>query len=145
MDLHLIYCENRRRYRSRAGHQLGRCTCLLLCSVAFARQATTENDRPALPEGSVVHAVTKEPVRKAHVVLELSAGAQDSALVSTTDEFGRFRFADVKAGRYKLTVEKSGFLDGRYGADEPEDEGSLLKVAGGDHMQDLTLRLFPGG
>ena len=49
-------------------------------------------------EGTVVHAVTKEPVRKAHVVLELSEGAHDSSLVATTDEAGRFRFADVKAG-----------------------------------------------
>ena len=95
-------------------------------------------------EGTVVHAVTKEPVRKAHVVLELSEGAHDTSLVATTDEAGRFRFADVKAGEYKLSAEKNGFLEGFYGGTKPEEEGSLLRVAGGSRMRDLTLLLFPG-
>ena len=118
--------------------------CFLLPCIAVGRQAATENDQLALLEGSVVHAVTKEPVQKAHVTLEQSEGPQDSALVATTDEAGRFRFAGIKAGQYKLTAEKSGFLDGAYGGAEPEDGGSLLKVTGGDRLHDLTLRLFPG-
>jgi len=96
-------------------------------------------------EGKVVNATTKEPIRKAHVILEFSEEPHEAALVATTDEVGRFLFADTKAGRYKLTAEKAGFLDGVYGGTKPEDEGILLKVAGGDRLRNLTLRLFPGG
>ncbi len=119
--------------------------CFLLAPIAIAQQPASEDNQLALLEGTVVNAATKEPVRKAHVNLELSDQAHDSVLIATTDEAGRFRFADIKPGRYKLTAQKSGFLDGVYGGLEPDDDGSLLKVGSGDRLPDLTLRLFPGG
>ena len=116
----------------------------LLPLLAVGQQAVPEGEQLAVLEGTVVHGVTKEPLRKAHVVLELSEGAHDSSLVATTDEAGRFRFADVKAGEYTSTAEKSGFLESSYGDTKPEEEGSLLKVVGESRMRDLTLLLFPG-
>jgi hypothetical protein len=44
-----------------------------------------------------------------------------------------------------LTVEKSGFLEGTYKANQPEGEGSLLKVSSGEKLQDVVVRLFPAG
>jgi Carboxypeptidase regulatory-like domain len=95
-------------------------------------------------EGTVVRGNTKEPVRKAQVTLEASGDKHDSALVATTDEAGRFRFAAVEPGEYDLTAEKAGFLDGSYGAKTIDEAGSLLRVSGGERMQDLVLLLFPG-
>lgn len=92
-----------------------------------------------------MNGATKKPLRKAHVTLELAEGQHESSLVATTDELGQFRFADVQAGRYRLTASKSGFLDGTYGSKEPEGSGSLLKVDEGERLQNLTLGLFPGG
>jgi hypothetical protein len=99
----------------------------------------------AAVEGRVVNSMTREPIRKAQVTLELSQDAHDSSLVATTNEAGRFRFADIKPGRYELTAEKAGFLEGKYGRAKPEDQGLLLRVADADHLQGLTLVLFPGG
>jgi hypothetical protein len=118
--------------------------CLLFSSCAAAQQTPPESELAVL-EGRVVHAVTKEPVRKARVILAPSERELDSELVATTDEAGHFRFVEIPAGRYRLTAKKGGFLDGAYRGVKPEDEGSLLKVASGDRMQDLTVRLFPAG
>jgi hypothetical protein len=119
--------------------------CLLFGSLAAAHQTPPESDQLAVLEGHVVHAVSKEPVRKARVILAPSERELDSELVATTDEAGHFRFADIPAGRYRLTAKKSGFLDGAYRSVKPGDRGSLLKVAGGEQIRDLTLRVFPAG
>lgn len=112
--------------------------CVLLPMIAAAQQ------KVASLEGTVVQGNTKEPVRKAQVTLEASGDKHDSALVATTDEAGRFRFAEVEPGEYDLTAEKSGFLDGSYGAKKLDDGGSLLKLSAGDRMQNVLLLLFPG-
>ncbi|MBV9265533.1 MAG: carboxypeptidase regulatory-like domain-containing protein, partial [Acidobacteriaceae bacterium] len=119
--------------------------CLLLPAIVAAQQAPEGDNKLGVVEGTVVHAQTKEPVRKAHVTLELSGGAQDSVLVATTDEAGHFRFAGIKAGRYDLAAEKSGFLRARYGAVKAEGSGSLLNILGGEQMHGVTLELFPAG
>jgi hypothetical protein len=116
------------------------CICLFLGTSALAQ------DKPlAVLEGTVVNGLTKEPVRKARVILEPPYGDHSPALVCTTDDAGHFKFADVHAARYWLRVEKSGFLNGAFRARTPEERGSLLTVADGDQMKDLNLRLFPAG
>ena len=118
---------------------------LFLSSVAVAQQPAPEGTVSAALEGHVIHGVTKEPLRKARVILEPSAVEHNSALVAITDEAGHFRFADVNPGTYRLTAEKTGFLAGEYGKDKSEGQGSRLTVGSGDKIQNLTLYLFPGG
>ena len=96
-------------------------------------------------EGYVIHGVSREPVRKAHVTLELSGSEHDSAFVAITDSAGHFRFADIKPGVYKLTAEKTGFLKSEYRQDKPEGKGMFLTVGSSGPLPPLTLRLFPGG
>lgn len=117
---------------------------LFLSSLAVAQQAAPEGAVSAALEGHVIHGVTKEPLRKARVTLEPSAAEHDSALVATTDDSGLFRFADVKRGTYKLTAAKTGFLEGEYGKDKTEGQGTRLTVGSGDGLKNLTLQLFPG-
>ena len=112
-------------------------------SLAIAQQSAPASDLPAVLEGRVFHAVTKDSLRKARVTLESSEPDRDSALVATTDETGHFRFADVKPGRYTISAENAGFLDAEYHALNVPDSYPLLKVASGDHMQDLDMRLSP--
>lgn len=71
---------------------------LLLACAATAGQTVPPAVTPAIIEGQVIHAATGEPVRKAHVTLELSKVAHDSEFVALTDETGHFRFADVEPG-----------------------------------------------
>jgi protocatechuate 3,4-dioxygenase beta subunit len=66
--------------------------------------------------GRVKHAVTMAPIPRALVALipdhptsfALNA-PPDLALFRLTDEEGRFRFRDIRAGRYRLVVAKTGF------------------------------------
>ncbi len=123
-------------------------TWWICCSLVFglmAQQSAPERTSSVALEGSVIHGISQEPIRKAHVTLELSGANNDSALVATTDGAGHFRFADIKPGIYKLTAEKPGFLESEHGQTEPEGEGSLLQVGNGDPALRLTLRLFPAG
>jgi hypothetical protein len=119
--------------------------CLFLGTSSLAQDKSL-----AVLEGNVINGLTKEPVRKARVILEPPYGDHSPALVSIalvsiTDDAGHFKFADVHAARYWLRVEKSGFLDGAFRARTPEERGSLLTVADGDQMKDLNLQLFPAG
>jgi Carboxypeptidase regulatory-like domain len=119
--------------------------CLLLSTVAFAQQTTVDADQIAALEGTVVDAITKEPVRKARVTLALSARERDFDLVATTDEAGHFRFAEVKPGTYTLIAAKGQFINGSYGETKLGGAPTLLKLSAGDRLKDLTLRLFPAG
>lgn len=117
--------------------------CLFFALSAAAQAAT---DQTAVTIGGrVVNSETGEVIRKAEVTLAPTAERKDSALVATTDDAGLFRFANITDGLYRLTVEKEGFVAGGYGETKPDDELTLLKIKAGDRMQDITLRLFPGG
>jgi hypothetical protein len=109
----------------------------------LALECVAGNDPLTVLEGIVIDATTKGPVRKAHVTLGTAESEKKPEFMATTDEMGRFRFADVEAGRYRLAVEKNGFLDGAYGANRPEGEGSILKVSAGEKTPDLVLQIFP--
>ncbi len=136
------------RQRSR-GPELNALRIVLTFSVLVltctAQQPAPDDSQFASIDGTVINSITKEPVKKALVSLAEAEGAHDSALVATTDEAGHFRFADLKPDRYRLTVEKDGFVDGTYGALQSSDAGSFLRLNTGDRLHDVTLRLFPGG
>jgi hypothetical protein len=145
MDFSRIHHGKRIAWSWLVDHQVCWWLCFSLACTLGAQQPAAENKQLAVLEGIVLHGITKEPVRKAHVTLELSGRTHNSALVATTDESGRFRFSDIEEGEYELTAAKTGFLDATYGEVEPEGQGSLLRVRSGDRIQDLTVRLFPAG
>lgn len=92
-------------------------------------------------EGRVLNKTSEQPIRRAQVRLFFvgpNAPRPDHGMY--TDEEGRFRFTDVAPGRYRLRVEKSGFLSqdvlrtGRAGA-------PVLEVTAGNTIGSLTIRL----
>jgi hypothetical protein len=119
------------------------CLYFLVPVVVFAQQDFSADKQLAVLEGTVVHSVTQAPVRKARVALERLGEAREPVLAASTDDAGHFRFRDIKAGRYTLTAQKSGFLDGAYGAVKAEDSQSVLNVSAGDQMPDLVIQMFP--
>lgn len=120
------------------------CILLLLATVATAHTISDHGTLATL-DGRVLHGATGEPVRKARVTFKSTVEGHDSELVATTDDAGHFRFANITPGVYRLTAQKHGFIEGGYGETKPEDDVTLLKITAGDQLQDLTLRLFPGG
>jgi len=87
----------------------------------------------AILEGTVVNALTNEPLRKAHVLLE---GEKNRYAVVSGNE-GKFRFEGLEPGDYTLEAQRTGFLDSN---DEPE-----IGLAAGEHVKDVVIKMTPQG
>ena len=61
-----------------------------------------------------------------------------------TDDNGAFDFAELPAGRYTMTVSKSGFVSLSYGQRRPLQAGTPLQLADGQQMKGIEFRLPRG-
>ena len=50
---------------------------------------------------------------------------------------------DIDPGKYRLSVTRTGFVQGEYGARAPQRPGTTLTLASGQHLQDVNFRLTP--
>lgn len=82
-------------------------------------------------EGKVINAITTEPLKKAHVSLNLDG---NTSLEVVSGEQGKFRFEGFAPELYQLFAERQGFLD--------EDQG-WIEVAAGEHVEDIVIRMTP--
>ena len=124
--------------------------CVALTVVAatatavFAQQ--TARDTPIKPSvgtavvvGTVTDAVTGKPLRRATVSLSLSALPVQR--VSTTDDAGRFAFANLPAGSYSPPrVSKGGYVSAAYGEKRIGGLGTPLVVADGQRVT-ISIKL----
>jgi hypothetical protein len=104
-------------------------------------------------EGVVVNASTGEPVPRATLTLAGSGlqgnmgggqggGAGRSA---RTDNEGKFNFASVQPGTYRLTADRVGFLRQQYGAQTPGGTGAPINLAQSQTVRNLDIKLTPQG
>lgn len=105
---------------------------------------------PGAIEGQVVDAITGQPVRKAIVTAQNIAGEFMAAGIVTpqtsavsTDPAGNFGIQDLQPGRYRLTVQRNGFITMTYGANGSSHPGAPIAVSQGDAVKDLVVRLAP--
>jgi hypothetical protein len=121
---------------------------VLISAVAAGPHPQIPRDGPqALPAGTasitgVVVTTSNEPARNARVTLNtdrIGAGR-----TTTTDENGRFEFAGLPAGRFRIQAFKGGFLTSTYGASRPGRPGVSIAVADGQHVTGIRLTLTRG-
>src|SRR5207244_8231271 len=98
-----------------------------------ARAASAQKDQAAAPAGRitgrVVAADNGRPVKRARVfvtAVELPGGRG-----MLTDDTGVFDLTELPAGRYTLTVSKTGFVSLSYGQRRPLQAGTPLQLADG--------------
>lgn len=89
-------------------------------------------------EGSVVDAVTREPVKKASVNLNGSPN-----LSAVTDTSGRFAFRKLPAGRYVIQAQSERHPPRPNGIEM--DRQVTVTLSAGEQKRDLALLLTPGG
>ena len=92
--------------------------------------------------GRVLAADTGRPVKRARVfasAAELSGGRG-----VLTDDTGLFQLVELPAGRYTLSVSKSGFVSLSYGQRRPLQAGTPLQLADGQEIKDIEFRLPRG-
>jgi hypothetical protein len=82
-------------------------------------------------EGTVINGLTNEPLRKAHVTLNLDE--KTSYEVLTSDQ-GKFRFEGMEPELYQLFAERQGFLDA---------DGGWMEIAAGEQVKDVIVKMTP--
>jgi len=109
---------------------------------------------PALVAGHVVDGITGRPVTAATVMIRLippnnappAPGVRPPGLsMVLVDDEGRFAFDSLTAGSYQLTAAKRGYAGGGFGVLRPDGNGQSLALAAGQHVSDVTLRLWKYG
>ena len=122
-----------------------------LTAGAFAQQAA--RDTPAQPKdavkvpagritGRVVAADNGRPVKRARVFV--SAAEVPGGRGVLTDDSGVFELTELPAGRYTLTVSKSGFVSLSYGQRRPLQAGTPLQLADGEQLMGIQFQLPRG-
>ena len=104
----------------------------------FDRAAGTARIR-----GRVVAADTGAPLRRAQV--RLSAAELRVNRSATTDADGRYEFPDLPAGRYNLSVARSGFVSLSFGQQRPFEQGRPLDLASAQQADKIDFALPRGG
>jgi len=119
----------------------------LVCAVALtvSSSAQTSTGEPKAPpkaslQGTVVKEPSGEPLKKA--IIELIAENQEEGgnYTATSDQEGHFAISDIAPGRYRIFVERTGFLE----VDEKRrrSEGLLLSLEAGQELKDQTLHML---
>ncbi|HEV3196284.1 MAG TPA: carboxypeptidase-like regulatory domain-containing protein [Bryobacteraceae bacterium] len=111
-------------------------------SLAAAGQTPSE---PCRVEGSVVNAVTGQPVRKARLTLMPAKGGEP--IGGATDAQGKYALANVAPGMYRLQVSHDGYVAQNYGAKKPgeDQKGDPLDLAPGSVKTKVDLHMTPLG
>lgn len=122
---------------------------MLLLSFAPSTSAQTAlpSQDKATIAGMVVDAVSEQPLKAAEVRLRSfrmdSSDSPSPPKSATTDASGRFVFEGVAAGRYLLVASHDGYVNNNRGV--VSAQGQWVSVAPGQRVNDVVLRLLPGG
>jgi hypothetical protein len=102
------------------------------------RQAKTGTGRLM---GKVIAGDTGAPVRRAQVRI---SGPDIGSKTALTDSQGRYEFRDLPAGRFNLSVSKSGFVTMQYGQNRPFEPGRPIELVDAQVMQKADVSLPRG-
>ncbi len=98
--------------------------------------------------GQVVDAATNEPIPAATVTLSAVGGTAVPRPLSgplptvLTEAQGRFLFHTLSKGAYSIPGSAPGYLDGAYGASQPDASGQPFVLDDGQRVGDVQVRLW---
>jgi hypothetical protein len=91
--------------------------------------------------GRVVASDSGSPVRRAQVRI---SGPDIGTKTAMTDAQGRFEFRDLPAGRFNVSVSKSGFVTMQFGQKRPFEPGTPIELADAQVMEKADVALPRG-
>jgi len=119
-------------------------TSLLIALLALTAGAQLPSTAPkpssrAVIEGIVTKDPGSEPVKKAliELIAENQSEGGDYTALSSPD--GSFHIEGIVAGRYRLFVERTGFLE--VAKHHAQSDGRVLTLTAGQELKDLQIRL----
>jgi hypothetical protein len=92
--------------------------------------------------GRVLAADNGRPVKRARVFV--TAAELPGGKGVLTDDNGTFDLTELPAGRYTITVSKSGFVSLSYGQRRPLQAGTPLQLGDGEQLKGIDFRLPRG-
>lgn len=98
----------------------------------------------AVVSGRVTAAASGAPLRQAQLLLMTLDQPQNVRRSTTSDAEGRYRFADLPAGRYILVVNKGGYVSLQYGQKRPLDGGTPIVVGDAQALNAINVALQRG-
>jgi len=101
----------------------------------------TKDTSKASLQGSVIKEPGGEPLKKAIVELISENQEEGGNYSATSDPEGQFKIEGITPGRYKIFVERPGFLE--VDAKHKRSEGVSLSVNSGQEIKDVVLRMQP--
>jgi len=105
-------------------------------------QATNPQDTSkASLQGGVIKEPGGEPLKKAIVELIAENQEEGGNYSATSDPEGQFKIEGITPGRYKIFVERPGFLE--VDAKHKRSEGLSLSVNSGQEIKDVVLHMQP--
>ena len=128
------------------------CVCASIAAQTPAQQpprdTSAQQKNGALPPGGgisgrVVAADNGRPLKRARVAI--TAAELPGGRATQTDDSGLYDLGELPAGRYTLTVSKTGFIGLSYGQRRPLQAGTPLQLADGQRLKDVDFRLPRGG
>jgi hypothetical protein len=102
---------------------------------------STHNPQFASISGQVLRSGTDQPLKKARVLLMSENDNSADPYIAITDSEGRFSIAGIRPGRYKMNVERDGFISKSYGEDKTGSSSAVLLLKSGQRITDLLFRL----
>src|SRR5258708_22343050 len=119
----------------------------VFAAICFAQAPAAPKDPKEKAEtcrvsGMVVKLADGIPLKGATVRLENGEDHEHTIATKTTGD-GRFELRNVPAGRYKLLVSRSGYLETEYGQKKPSDPGATFTLPPGQTKTDLIFKLIP--
>jgi len=92
--------------------------------------------------GRVVAGDSGTPVRRAQVRI---SGSDIGTKTALTDNQGRYEFKELPAGRFNLSVSKSGYVTMQYGQSRPFEPGKPIDLVDTQVMEKVDVALPRGG
>jgi hypothetical protein len=119
-----------------------RLVLILMCVAVLAGRVpaqTAPEKLQALLEGKVVKEPAGEPLKKA--IIELIGENQEEGgnYTATSDQDGHFAIAGIHPGRYRLFVERTGYIE--VDAKRRRSDGVLLSLDAGQELKDQVLHM----
>lgn len=113
--------------------------CVAVLAVTVPAQTAPQKPQASL-DGRVVKEPAGEPLRKAIIELIGENQEEGSNYTATSDQEGHFTIAGIHPGRYRLFVERTGYIE--VDAKRRRSDGVLLSLDAGQELKEQTLHML---
>ncbi|MGB7148764.1 MAG: carboxypeptidase-like regulatory domain-containing protein [Terriglobales bacterium] len=116
---------------------------ILAIIIGAAQMASAQDSATAAKTPSIAGTVIKEPGSQPlkKVLVQIVAEAQGESYTASTDTDGHFRVDDVTPGRYRIFIERTGFVG--VNSEGRQSDVNVVTVQAGQSVEDLLLRMLP--